>query len=566
MSGQLTTRQIIEYTRLRAGASPLHFARAFRIMPDGLPYGIFSEPHFMPYIWGPYEAMRQLAPAQRLVVMKCAQSGWTETALNLMFWFLATKKENVMYMLPGEGQLGDFAQARITQILNLSPKIKEAFSAADNVGLKIGWDQALYLRGANSTTKLREIPIGLLIRDEFDAMDKEGRDLARSRLGASRYKWIYDLANPSFPESGIHKEFLGGTQEEYTITCQRCRSRDAPKWPESAGVDPDRLLCPSCGATLNLRERWEKKALLWVPKEPGALYRSWTMNQLIAPMTIMSSLHAEYKEAQYDNSKLQIFHNMVLGEPFSAAGARIDDSVISKLVRRGAMVSGHAGPCVMGVDVGKLLYVQIRRSEGGIIWAGTTDWDGLPRLMHSHNIQACGMDIRPETAKAKDFAKAFGGRVTLIAYNPNAGATGKIMGEEDGVRILTVGRTEAIDSAFARLFSGEEEISDNLPDEFWAHFKSMTRQVVRQSTKQDTDRAAKEFASWIESGDDHYAHAFVYSELVRPSGSPWSRAQIFPPEREGAQEEHNEKGNRLDMARRQEGFFVQGFRNPEGWG
>jgi len=447
----------------------------------------------------------------------------------MFLWFMACRQENVLYMLPSDGQLGDFAQARLTTMMNLSPTIREAFTSADNVGLKLGWNRALYLRGSNSKSKLREIPIGLLIRDEYDVMDKEGREHARSRLGASQYKWVYDLSNPTFPEIGIHRAHLIGTQEEFVIDCPRCKTSTAPIWPDSVAVDPDRLVCPSCGQTLNVQERWESEAARWEPLNPGAPYRSFHMTQMITPTVIMSELMADWKDAEYDNTKLQVFYNYRLGLPFAAAGARITDDVIRELPRHGPMMVTHPGPCVMGIDVGKRLHVVIRRRDGGIVWAGLSDWESLPRLMHSHHVEACGCDIRPETTAAKNFARSFGSKVTLIAYNPNAGATGQQGGMEEDVKKLTVGRTEAIDNAFALLFSGEESVPENLPDDYWQHHKNMTRQVVHESSKQDSAQVANEYAAWIESGDDHYAHAFVYSELVRRGGSPFSRSQIFPP-------------------------------------
>jgi len=51
----------------------------------------FSELRFYPYLWAVYEALRTLGVSGAVAVMKCAQTGWTETALNLALWFMATK-------------------------------------------------------------------------------------------------------------------------------------------------------------------------------------------------------------------------------------------------------------------------------------------------------------------------------------------------------------------------------------------------------------------------------------------------------------------------------------------
>ena len=548
------------YVASQAAIGPYQFVRAYRMMADGLPYGIFSPEHFYPYLWSIFEALRNMKIAERIIVCKASQSGWTEVALATVMWFMATRHEGVLYMLPSESQLGDFAKARIDTMISLSPKIQAAFSSTDNAGLKVGWSQALYLRGSNSKAKLREIPVGFLVRDELEHMDREGREQARSRLGASQHQWIFDLGNPVFPETGIHKEFLLGTQEQFSIRCKKCRLDTPPAWPDSCSkYHPRNVVCPDCHTKIDLQERWAAGDARWVASAPDAPHRSFTHSKLITPSVYIPALFQEFEEAQHDNTKLQIFHNDSLGLPFAAVGARIDESVIARLKHHGSMVMGDLGPTTMGVDVGKRLHCVVRRQDGGILWVGTTDWESLPRLMHDFNVSTCGIDIRPETNEAKKFAVSFLGRVALIAYNPNAGATGRTESDEGGVKIITVGRTEAIDSAFARFFSAEESVPDNLPDDFFLHLKSMTRQIVRESSKQESARVPREFASWVESGDDHYGHAFTYSEIVRSGGSPFSRAQLFP----AGEEAQDGKGSD-DVSRRQESSPLSRFRQSQG--
>jgi hypothetical protein len=549
------------YVNSQAAIGPYQFARAFRVMSDGMPYSIFSREHFYPYLWDVFETIRNMKIAERLIVAKASQSGWTEVAIAFVLWFMAVKHEGVLYMLPSEAQLGDFAKARIDTMISLSPKIQAAFSSTDNAGLKVGWSQALYLRGSNSRSKLREIPVGLLVRDEHEDMDLEGREQARSRLGASQHQFIFDIGNPRYPETGIHKEFLLGTQEEFSIKCPKCHLDTPPRWPDSCSKEhPRNVVCPDCHTRLDLQERWSAGAARWVAGAPDAPHRSFTHSKLITPSVYIPALFQEFEEAQHDNTKTQIFYNNALGLPYAAAGARIDETVINRLKRHGPMTLGFNGPATMGVDVGKRLHVVVRRQDGGILWVGTTDWDSLPMLMHDFGVSTCGIDIRPETNEAKKFARAFLGRVTLIAYNPNAGATGQQESEDEGIKILTVGRTEAIDAAFALFFSGEESIPDNLPDEFFHHLKSMTRQIVHEASRNESARVPRDFAAWVESGDDHYGHSFVYSELVRRGGSPFSRAQLFPGGPEpGEEEEPQSMSLQSRLAR------ARGMADP-GWG
>lgn len=499
--------------RMEAKLNPYWWATAYRIMPDGRPYEILdpTRTYYQPYLYEPYKVLGELPTGGRVVVMKSAQTGWTETALNATFWFMDTKGEGVLYMLPTDGILGDFAQARINKAIKLSPELRRAFTDVDNVHIKVGYGQALYLRGAVSKQKLREIPVGMVVRDEYGSMDFEGAEQALSRLGASQYKYVYDLGNPQFPETGIHLAYLNGTQEVWKITCPKCGTVEEPRWPDS--VKDGKLVCPSCGAALDKHEG------AWFTENPGAPYRSFRMSQLISPTVEPWELEQKWKEAQGDATKLQVFWNFYMGLPYAPEGSRIDDEILSALPRLGEMVLGSSRPTVMGVDVGAVNHVTIRRVEGGVIWAGECDWIEMARKMVDYNVEACGIDAMPETTKAKEFARQFPGKVTLVRYTGGPMSTGTKSSTEDGVPFLTVARTEAIDSAFARILNGEEAMPSNPPSDYFAHFKAMTRQIVREK--------GREYATWIESGPDHYAHSFVYSELVRDSRDPFEKMQFW---------------------------------------
>jgi len=515
--------KLLLQVRSQAGRGPYHFARAYRILRGGGSYGIFHRPYFQPYLWEVYEALRTLPVSGSVAVMKCAQTGWTESALNLAMWFMAFQREGVLYMLPTESQLSDFSQARISPIIANSPVFKDAFSNADNVHLKIAFGFPMYLRGAKSTDKLREIPVGLVVRDEYEVMDKAGAAQALSRLGASQHKWVYDISNPRFPtEKGISGRYLEGTQEEIVIKCPRCSLIAPPSWPDSYSPDfPDSIVCPDCGTPLDIEERWTAKAMYWQAKKPGARYRSFHMSQLISPTVRPWELKQQWDEAQGEIAKMQTFYNMALGLPYAPKGSRLTMEIIKQLPHQGIMQPGHKGPCTMGIDVGAVQHTVIREMDGGIVWVGACDWETLPRLMHNYNVAKCGIDIAPETKKAKEFADSFPGKVMLIRYKPSLTATGEDEAEEDGIRKINIARTEAIDKGMSRFFSFEEKVPTNLPEEFWKHLMALTRVIV-----EDGD---KTYATWEKDGSDHFAHAFAYSEIVRKAGGVYVTSQIFPP-------------------------------------
>jgi len=510
----LTATEMLRDVLIGYGATdPLFWARAHRVMPDGGYYSITRPPHRMPYLRDVYRAIGNLPVGGRIVTMKCAQTGWTELAINSALWFMDHRREGVLYMLPSDRVLSDMAQARIDKAIRLSGTLRAAFSDITNVGLKVGFGQPLYLRGAHSLEKLREIGVGMIVRDELQVMPEEAAEQALSRLGASRYKYVIDLSNPQFPETGIHTAYMGGTQETWQLWCP-CGERAEPRWPDSiADVDGvQTLVCPKCKRPL------DKANGAWVAGDPEAPYRSFRMSQLVSPTVTPAEIVAQYNEARGNATRMQVFYNMTLGLPYAPEGARITDEVLAALSRSGEMLAGSVRPTVMGVDVGAVLHVVIRRIEGGIIWAGTTDWVGVARLMGTYNVQRCAIDAAPEVTKAKELARAFPGRVVLVRYLGPA-SLGDREAVEDGVTILSVNRTEAIDNAVARLLNAEESIPTNLPEDFYRHVKAITRQIVQTGQN--------EHAVWVESGPDHYAHALTYSEIVRDDTPIWARIGLY---------------------------------------
>ncbi len=491
--------------------TPLQWAENHRFMPNGSTYSITHPRHRMPYLADAYAEMGQLPVGGRIVVMKCAQTGWTESAINISLWFMQTKGEGVLYMLPSDRALADFSQARLDRAIRASPYLNSQCQSVANTQLKMIFGYPLYLRGAHGLEKLREISVGMVVRDELQVMSEEGAELALHRLGASRHKYTYDLSNPEYPETGIHLEYLGGTQETWTLPCPRCSEWHEPRWPESMDFVSEALVCPNCGSAV------DKAVGRWTETNPGAPYRSFRMSQLVSPTVAPGELVQSWKAAQGNATREQVFYNMTLGLPYAPEGARITEEILAALPRSGEMVAGYTRPTVMGVDVGAVNHVIIRRVEGGVLWAGTCQWHELDRLMGTYNVRHCGIDAMPETTMARQFAQRWPGKVRMVRYlHPTA--SGKRETTEDGVPVLQVSRTEALDAAFARLLQGEEQLPVNLPADVRKHWGALTRQIVKTGKT--------EYAAWVETGPDHYAHALAYSELVRDDRPPWEIAGL----------------------------------------
>ena len=522
--GRFSSKQALGDSISRAGANAYQWAHAYRVMADRHTYSLFSPERWMEYLYEPYlEAAQLQVPGGEITVMKSVQTGWSEWAINITLWFMDIHREPCLYMLQTDKQLGPFVLARIDPAIDRSPYIREGFTgAADSVGLKVGWNQPLYFRGAKSPGSLVEFSAGLVIQDEKDQMDPEGVAASLGRLEGTKKKWRIRLSNPSIPEHGIHLDYLEGSQGEFGLWCAKCQEFKIPQWPESANRNhPATVMCPDYDHPL------DKMNGKWIHAVPMAPHKSYSMGHFSSPTVQPIEMLNDWDRIHGDPTKMAAFYNLRLGKTWAESGTQITD--VSGLPSMGEMIPSYDRQSVMGVDVGTLLHVVIRRTFGGILWTGVfTEWEELGRAMHAYNVSHCAIDVRPETTKAKDFARLFPGRVTLVEYNSYPMATEEKYGELDGVPLYTGLRTPMIDSAMSLILAKMEGVPSNLPTDFWEHFRAVSRQYIRRAD-------GTVHISYVNTKPDHYVHAFNYAVFAgkRFQGSDGERTQFFSPRGRG---------------------------------
>src|SRR5690606_8051994 len=110
-------------------------------------------------------------------------------------------------------------KARFNNALSLSPYIRGMFSDINSVGLKQAGENTLYIRGSRGESNLVSIPVSELILDEVDRMDQSAIHLALTRLDGQLSKHVWGISTPTIPNYGIHKLYIGSTQEHYVFPC-----------------------------------------------------------------------------------------------------------------------------------------------------------------------------------------------------------------------------------------------------------------------------------------------------------------------------------------------------------
>ena len=476
-------------------------------------------------------------------IMKAAQLGITEVAINVAFFTVDVLKRDVLYVLPTALNASDFSKSRFNTALLYSDYLSGLFTDTNTVGLKQAGGVNLYIRGSRGDSNLKSIPVSVLILDECDEMDQKQIWLALERLSGQMHKFVFSLSTPTIPNKGIHKLYLQGTQEHYYFKCPRCGRTTELIFPDCLEIcgdsitDPDvrrsHLKCKECKKRIEHEEKPEfLKTAFWDPTvQVDDDHRSFYINQMYSYTVKPYDLAMAYFRGVGDEAAMVEFFNSKQGLPYIPDGGQVTDGEIDNAVRNYFKANqrpdiGTDRCIVMGVDQGKMNNVVIvefllagagmdinAAAHAKVLWEGKLpgdDFKTLDPLMREWQVRACVIDADPQINDARRFARRFPGYVYLCRYR--RGVTGKElqMAEEDsGAPIATVDRTNWLDASMGRFHSDRIHIPADTSLEFKDHLKALVRTYEKDD--QGNSRAV-----YLNTGPDHYAHALNYAEIALP--------------------------------------------------
>jgi hypothetical protein len=482
------------------------------------------------------------------VGQKAAQMGFTETVLNVCFYYIDMHQVDVLYVLPSKTpDASDFSAARFDAALNLSSHLSKLFSNVKNVGHKRAGNTNFYLRGAKSRSGLKSVPVGVLILDEKDEMLQDNIPLARERQSGYDLNKTWEISTPTIDGFGINETFQDSTQNEFFFKCQCCSLEGKPRWinlvwPDAIEIcgedydDPDIgrsfIKCPLCGGKIPHETKFQwLQGGRWISQYENKDVAGWGISQMYAstPRSSPKSLVWQYFKARVNPADEQEFFNSKLGIPHVVEGARVsEEDFNNRIGDYVTQLANHSGLVTMGVDVGNYLHYEIDKwhlapncvdlnaeARCQVLAVGKVlHFEELDKLMHRYNINFSVVDMQPERRKACEFASRFWGNVRLCYYG--RGVQGKNIhtskaDETSNELSVTVDRTSWIDLALSRFRSGMITLPKDIPTEYRNHIKSLVRIYKKD---QDGNPTAK----YVKSGseEDHFAHARVYSEIALP--------------------------------------------------
>lgn len=477
--------------------------------------------------------------AEMNIGQKSAQVGYTEWAINVAMFSIDVKGVDVLYVLPSKmPDCSDFSSGRFDPALELSPYLCNLFPDVKNVGHKKSGTNNLYIRGSNSRGGLKSIPVGLIVLDEVDEMDQDNIPLAMERSSGQVERMTLAISTPTIPKKGINRLYLDSTQEHFYFKCPRCSKFTELKFPECLHItaeevnDPrvveSKLICKECKGELHHEDKWE-----WL--QSGKMVASYTnrasrgfhVNRLYSSAAAghPAEIAKAYLRSLRDKTEEQEFYNSQLGQTHIVEGAGLNDEDVDSCIGSYRM---HPNPnyaiTTLGVDQGRWLHywvdewvvpgnvgssdlnIQCRprtREIGKVL-----NFEELDHVMRAHKVQACVIDAQPERRNAYEFASRFYGLVKMCFYGQ--GVHGKqIQVGKDEEPLITVDRTSWLDLSLGRFRGKNISVPVDMPNEAKHHLKALIRIYEK-------DRSGNPTARYVNTEDDHYAHARNYSEIALP--------------------------------------------------
>lgn len=493
-----------------------------------------------------------------IVLMKAGQVGTSEYLISSALYAADELSATALYVMPTDQDVSDFSAQRFGPAVQpevsaylASVVISASDGGADKVGLKRisnGW---LYLRGAKvqpdgSAHQLHSVAADVVILDEYDLMDRRAPVIARERLGHSSLKWLRVASTPTYPETGIHAEYLATDMREWQIKCEHCgawqtitiehcviESDDLGRPTKWHGDDSPYLACRKCSQPMDRLGEGN-----WVALSPS---RSSThgyhlpglaspFKSLVDILGLSRALDAKPRGLMStDETERQQTMNQGLGLPYlSRTSTHVTDSLLDACCRDYAhiAIAKGEGGSFMGIDVGRAIHVVIRDGTGRQRYAGAVaSFAEAAVMMTTYRVIICVVDALPETRAARAFQSDFSDRVWLCYYGRQKTGSKDVKEAvwNPSDRTVDADRTRTLDATYSLfLQAAKGESGNTLPmniratQDYYAHLKAPVRQLVR-------DALGGEVAVYIESGADHYAHAENYCHIASLAPTGWVR-------------------------------------------
>lgn len=377
---------------------PFDWARKHLIVPDGPRKLEHWDADLTPYIAEPLDMTSTEHPANEIVVMKSAQTGFTTMMLAAIGFTIDRDRADMMIVQPTDGALTDFNSKKLQPSLEKTEPVAEvvakqtarAGTGSTTYEKKFAGGYALSLALASSSADLRSKSVQKMFCDEIDEypddLDGQGSpfDMIEARqesfLKQGNWKRTY-VSTPTIKGSShAERAWQRSDKRRWHVTCPHCKSAEfvfefGPYFRYER-EHPYRAwyVCPGNGCVI---EEYDRTGMIragrWIATDttPGRI-PGFHFDALSSPFVPWAKIAERSVLAGQDETKLKTFWNLTLGLPYEIRGDAPDHVRLMErreeglkrghIPARGLMLTASADVQMRGIWVEILAHASDRQS------------------------------------------------------------------------------------------------------------------------------------------------------------------------------------------------------------
>ncbi|MFN3629063.1 MAG: phage terminase large subunit family protein [Casimicrobiaceae bacterium] len=302
-----------------------------------------------PYLKAIMDCLSPTSPVERVVFMKGAQVGATETGSNWIGYVIHHAPGPMMAVWPTVEMAKRNSKQRIDPLIEESPVLAERIAPArsrdsgNTILAKEFRGGVLVMTGANSAVGLRSMPVRYLFLDEVDAypLDVEGEgdaiSLAEARTRTFARRKIFIVSTPTIAgASAIEREYEASDQRRYFVPCPHCSHRqwlrfEQLRW-EKERPETAVYVCESCETAIAEHHKtWMLEHGEWRATAEGTgKTAGFHLSSLYSPVgwrawrEIAAAWEAAVSKETGSSAAIKTFKNTELGETWVEEGEAPD--------------------------------------------------------------------------------------------------------------------------------------------------------------------------------------------------------------------------------------------------
>lgn len=460
--------------------------------------------------------------SRHMVLRKSTQSRISEYLICRAF-YRAEIGRSVLYVMPTDTLKNQFVKERVDRVTLNSQYYKNIIGQADkklseSMSMKqIGKGVIAYI-GSNSAVNFASFPADDVIIDEYNLCDQDLVLMAPERQSNSTDKTNIEVANPTLPNYGIDILFEKSDKKLWNVKCPSCGEYIHPDFfdhiimevdnnmwmvrdPEYDGYNEPRALCHKCRSPFDTRSDG-----IWVPSQKSDS-SGYHISKMFSTSVTLKELVKSFEEGLSNESKMQRVYNGDFGLPYISKGAKIDSSMLDECIDESYNLPiSWDKPSIAGIDVGSVFNIIISDPVGkNILYIGelpVQDINEIRDLFRQYFVRLFVIDALPETRIARQIIAR--NRHGFMNYYSNTKNELTINMRDN---IISTNRTVCLDAIKEAIVTKEFK--------FPANAKTIPRFYDQMTSSTRIYNETNDTFSWVESGPDHYFHAFSYLLLAK---------------------------------------------------